>query len=115
MTAEYSMLPGSTSPRKHRERDGKVDGRTTEIQRLIGRSLRAVVDLDAIGPRLLTVDCDVLEADGGTPHGEHYRSVYRAGRRAGNGRIARSETAADHQQRRGGERGIGRGPGRFWI
>ncbi|HMP79109.1 MAG TPA: ribonuclease PH [Pirellulaceae bacterium] len=65
VTAEYSMLPGSTSPRKPRDRQ-KVDGRTTEIQRLIGRSLRAVVDLDALGPCQLTVDCDVLQADGGT-------------------------------------------------
>ena len=66
ITAEYNMLPHSTSPRKPRERSGKVDGRTTEIQRLIGRSLRAVVDLDALGERSITVDCDVLEADGGT-------------------------------------------------
>jgi ribonuclease PH len=66
VTAEYNMLPGSTSPRKPRERAGKVDGRTTEIQRLIGRSLRAVVDLEALGPRMITVDCDVLQADGGT-------------------------------------------------
>ena len=66
LTAEYNMLPGSTSPRKRRERDGKTDGRTTEIQRLIGRSLRAIVDLDALGERTLAIDCDVLEADGGT-------------------------------------------------
>lgn len=66
ITAEYSMLPGSTSPRKTRERGGKLDGRTSEIQRLVGRSLRAVADLKALGPRLITVDCDVLEADGGT-------------------------------------------------
>ncbi len=66
ITAEYSMLPGSTQPRKSRERAGKVDGRTTEIQRLIGRSLRAVADLEALGERQVTVDCDVLEADGGT-------------------------------------------------
>src|SRR5262245_16040248 len=65
VTGEYNMLPGSTSPRKQRERS-KVDGRTNEIQRLIGRSLRAVVDLAALGPRMITVDCDVLEADGGT-------------------------------------------------
>lgn len=65
ITAEYNMLPGSTSPRKERERQ-KVDGRTTEIQRLIGRSLRAVADLPALGPRMITVDCDVLQADGGT-------------------------------------------------
>jgi ribonuclease PH len=66
VTAEYSMLPGSTSPRKRRDRGGKIDGRTTEIQRLIGRSLRAVADLEALGERVITVDCDVLEADGGT-------------------------------------------------
>jgi ribonuclease PH len=66
ITAEYNMLPGSTAPRKSRERDGRLDGRTTEIQRLIGRSLRAVADLEALGERLITVDCDVLEADGGT-------------------------------------------------
>lgn len=65
VTAEYNMLPGSTAPRKQRERT-KIDGRTNEIQRLIGRSLRAVVDLAALGPRMVTVDCDVLEADGGT-------------------------------------------------
>lgn len=65
LTAEYNMLPGSTSPRKRRDRT-KVDGRTTEIQRLIGRSLRAIVDFDALGPRTLTLDCDVLQADGGT-------------------------------------------------
>ncbi len=65
VTAEYNMLPGSTSPRKRRDRS-HVDGRTTEIQRLIGRSLRAVVDFEALGPRTMTVDCDVLEADGGT-------------------------------------------------
>jgi len=66
ITAEYNMLPHSTRPRKQRERAGKVDGRTTEIQRLIGRSLRAIVDLKALGERSITVDCDVVEADGGT-------------------------------------------------
>ncbi len=65
VTAEYSMLPGSTQPRKPRERN-KIDGRTNEIQRLIGRSLRAVVDLKALGPIQITIDCDVLQADGGT-------------------------------------------------
>ncbi|MCH2178180.1 MAG: ribonuclease PH [Mariniblastus sp.] len=65
ITAEYNMLPGSTSPRKRRDRT-KVDGRTTEIQRLIGRSLRAITNLAALGPRQITVDCDVLQADGGT-------------------------------------------------
>jgi ribonuclease PH len=66
LTAEYGMLPGSTSTRKARDRGGKVDGRTVEIQRLIGRSLRAVVDLAKLGERTLWLDCDVLEADGGT-------------------------------------------------
>jgi ribonuclease PH len=67
ITAEYSMLPGSTSPRKRRERGGaKIDGRTSEIQRLIGRSFRAVADLVALGERTVTLDCDVLEANGGT-------------------------------------------------
>lgn len=65
ITAEYNMLPGSTSPRKPRDRK-KVDGRTTEIQRLIGRSLRAVADLEALGEQMITLDCDVLRADGGT-------------------------------------------------
>lgn len=62
LTAEYAMLPGSTPGRKSRG----SDGRSTEIQRLIGRSLRAAVDLDALGPRTLYIDADVLEADGGT-------------------------------------------------
>ena len=66
ITAEYNMLPHSTSPRKARERGVKTDGRTTEIQRLIGRSLRSVADLRALGERSILVDCDVLEADGGT-------------------------------------------------
>jgi ribonuclease PH len=66
LTAEYGMLPGSTNTRKPRDRGGKVDGRTVEIQRLIGRSLRAVVSLDKLGERTLWIDCDVLEADGGT-------------------------------------------------
>jgi ribonuclease PH len=59
------MLPGSTRPRKRRD-VGKVDGRTMEIQRLIGRSLRSIIDLTAIGERTISIDCDVLEADGGT-------------------------------------------------
>ena len=66
VTAEYNMLPGSTSPRKRRDRGGKIDGRTTEIQRLIGRSLRSIIDLEALGEQMITVDCDVLQADGGT-------------------------------------------------
>jgi ribonuclease PH len=67
LTAEYSMLPGATPTRTPREAvRGRQSGRTMEIQRLIGRSLRAVVDLGVIGERTLTVDCDVLQADGGT-------------------------------------------------
>jgi ribonuclease PH len=66
ITAEYNMLPGSTPQRKSRERSGKIDGRTTEIQRLIGRSFRAIADLQKLGERSLTIDCDVLQADGGT-------------------------------------------------
>lgn len=67
ITAEYSMLPRATAVRNQRESTkGKVGGRTYEIQRLIGRSLRAVVDLSAIGERTVWVDCDVIEADGGT-------------------------------------------------
>ena len=67
ITAEYSMLPGSTDQRSDREVSrGRPSGRTQEIQRLIGRSLRAVVDLSALGERTLWVDCDVLQADGGT-------------------------------------------------
>lgn len=65
LTAEYDMLPGSTGKRRDRSRT-RVDGRTHEIQRLIGRSLRAVVDLAKLGPRLIYIDCDVLQADGGT-------------------------------------------------
>ncbi|PAW67093.1 MAG: ribonuclease PH [Opitutia bacterium Tous-C1TDCM] len=67
LTAEYSMLPYSTLDRKPRDISrGKIDGRTVEIQRLIGRSLRAVVDLQKLGQNTLWVDCDVLQADGGT-------------------------------------------------
>ncbi len=67
LTAEYAMLPYSTLDRKRRDSSaGKVDGRSTEIQRLIGRSLRTAVDLKALGSRTIWVDCDVLQADGGT-------------------------------------------------
>ncbi len=67
VTSEYSMLPGSTDTRSDRESaKGKVSGRTMEIQRLIARSLRAVVDLEVLGERCIYVDCDVLQADGGT-------------------------------------------------
>src|SRR5579885_3679440 len=67
VTAEYGMLPRATNTRTDREAArGKQSGRTQEIQRLIGRSLRAVVDLAALGPRSIQIDCDVLQADGGT-------------------------------------------------
>src|SRR5690242_20844205 len=67
LTAEYGMLPASTGDRKPREiSKGRPDGRSVEIQRLIGRSVRAVIDLDALGERTMYLDCDVLQADGGT-------------------------------------------------
>jgi len=66
LTAEYSMLPGATSPRRPRSRAGHTDSRGTEIQRLIGRVLRAAVDFTRLGPFTITIDCDVLQADGGT-------------------------------------------------
>jgi ribonuclease PH len=67
LTAEYGMLPASTGQRKQRDATkGRADGRTVEIQRLIGRSLRGVVDFEALGERTIWVDCDVIEADGGT-------------------------------------------------
>ena len=67
VTAEYSMLPRATNTRNSREREsGKISGRSQEIQRLIGRSLRAVTDMDALGERTVQIDCDVIQADGGT-------------------------------------------------
>lgn len=67
VSAEYSMIPGSTGIRKSRDvNKGKIDGRSQEIQRLIGRSLRSVVDLDGFGERTMWIDCDVIQADGGT-------------------------------------------------
>jgi ribonuclease PH len=67
ITAEYSMLPYSTLQRKARDSTkGKIDGRSQEIQRLIGRAMRAAIDLEKLGPRTIWVDCDVLQADGGT-------------------------------------------------
>jgi ribonuclease PH len=67
VTAEYDMLPASTGDRRRRDaRKGRLDGRTIEISRLIGRSLRAIVDRKLLGERIITVDCDVIDADGGT-------------------------------------------------
>ena len=80
VTAEYNMLPRATHTRNARERS-KISGRTQEIQRLIGRSLRAVVDMEALGPRTITLDCDVLQADGGTRTASitgAYVALYRA-------------------------------------
>src|SRR3954463_1646985 len=67
VTAEYGMLPASTGDRKQRDiTKGRADGRTVEIQRLIGRSLRGIVDFEGLGERTVYIDCDVLQADGGT-------------------------------------------------
>ncbi len=66
VTAEYGMLPASTGDRKKRDKGGKQDGRSVEIQRLIGRSLRCAIDMELLGERSVYVDCDVLQADGGT-------------------------------------------------
>ncbi len=66
LTAEYSMLPSSTGQRKARDRAGKVDGRSVEIQRLIGRAIRSIIDLKKLTERTIWIDCDVLQADGGT-------------------------------------------------
>ena len=95
LTAEYSMLPGSTDTRGDRESTrGRPSGRTQEIQRLIGRSLRAVTDLDALGERTLWVDCDVLQADGGTRTasitGAYTALALAIGRLVADGRLAAS-------------------------
>lgn len=66
VTAEYAMLPRATNSRSRRERGGRIGGRTMEIQRIIGRSLRCVTDLAGFGQRTVTLDCDVIQADGGT-------------------------------------------------
>jgi len=66
VTAEYAMLPSSTNERKQRDKGGKIDGRSVEIQRLIGRALRAVVDTASLTERTIWIDCDVIQADGGT-------------------------------------------------
>ena len=89
VTAEYGMLPRSTATRTPRESVAGRSGRSTEIQRLIGRSLRAVTDLTALGERTITVDCDVLQADGGT------RTA------AITGAFVALADAADHLRRRG--------------
>ena len=80
VTAEYGMLPRSTNTRMNRERGGP-SGRSQEIQRLVGRSLRAVVEMAKLGERTVWLDCDVIQADGGTRHGRHHGKLHRHGRR----------------------------------
>jgi ribonuclease PH len=108
LTAEYSMLPASTGERSPREASaGKQKGRTVEIQRLIGRALRAVADLEALGERTLWLDCDVLQADGGTRCASisgAYVAAARALDRAGLGRVLRDSVAAVSLGIVGGER-----------
>lgn len=98
LTAEYSLLPASTGERTQREAStGKQKGRTVEIQRLIGRALRAVTDLEALGERTLWLDCDVLQADGGTRCAAisgAYVAAARALDRAGLGRVLQDSVAA---------------------
>jgi ribonuclease PH len=108
LTAEYSMLPASTGERSQREASaGKQKGRTVEIQRLIGRSLRAVADLEALGERTLWLDCDVLQADGGTRCASicgAYVAAARALDRAGLGRVLVDSVGAVSLGIVGGER-----------
>jgi len=98
LTAEYSLLPASTGERTAREAStGRQKGRTVEIQRLIGRALRSVADLEALGERTLWLDCDVLQADGGTRCAAisgAYVAAARALDRAGLGRVLRDSVAA---------------------
>ncbi len=108
LTAEYSLLPASTGERTQREASaGKQKGRTVEIQRLIGRALRAVADLEALGERTLWLDCDVLQADGGTRCAAisgAYVAAARALDRAGLGRVLQDSVAAVSLGIVGGER-----------
>jgi ribonuclease PH len=108
LTAEYSLLPASTGERTQREASaGKQKGRTVEIQRLIGRALRAVADLEALGERTLWLDCDVLQADGGTRCAAisgAYVAAARALDRAGLGRVLTDSVAAVSLGIVGGER-----------
>jgi ribonuclease PH len=95
LTAEYGMLPASTGQRKQRDSTrGKVDGRTVEIQRLIGRSLRGVLDFSALGERTIYIDCDVLQADGGTRcasiTGAYVALALGVGRLLGDGELERT-------------------------
>ena len=99
LTAEYGMLPASTGERKQRDATrGRLDGRTVEIQRLIGRSLRGAVDLKALGERTIYLDCDVLEADGGTRcasiTGAYVAFALAAAALVGDGKVERSPVAS---------------------
>ena len=114
VTAEYSMLPRATATRTPREvSKGRASGRTMEIQRLIGRSLRSVVDLNALGERSVILDCDVLQADGGTRTaaitGRVHRDVVRA---SAAGEVRRAEEAAAARFRGGHQRRHRRRSGR---
>ena len=108
LTAEYSMLPASTGDRSRREASaGKQKGRTVEIQRLIGRALRAVADMEALGERTLWLDCDVLQADGGTRCASicgAYVAAARALDKAGLSRVLTDSVAAVSLGIVGGER-----------
>jgi ribonuclease PH len=108
LTAEYSMLPASTGERSQREASaGKQKGRTVEIQRLIGRALRAVADMEALGERTLWLDCDVLQADGGTRCASIsgvYVAAARALGKAGLSRVLTDSVAAVSLGIVGGER-----------
>ena len=108
LTAEYSLLPASTGERTQREASaGKQKGRTVEIQRLIGRAIRAVTDMEALGERTLWLDCDVLQADGGTRCAAisgAYVAAARALDRAGLGRVLVDSVAAVSLGIVGGER-----------
>jgi ribonuclease PH len=108
LTAEYSLLPASTGERTQREASaGKQKGRTVEIQRLIGRAIRAVTDMEALGERTLWLDCDVLQADGGTRGAAisgAYVAAARALDRAGLGRVLVDSVAAVSLGIVGGER-----------
>ena len=108
VTAEYGMLPRATHTRtRAKPPTGKQGGRTQEIQRLIGRALRAVVDLKALGERTITIDCDVLQADGGTRTACDHRRLRRAGGRRAMRSCARA-TLRDSPIARPGRRGVGR-------
>ena len=110
VTAEYGMLPRATSERTAREAArGRQGGRTLEIQRLIGRSLRAVIDLEALGERTIHVDCDVIQADGGDPDRRHLGRLRRPRGRGGDARVVRPARFSPRPGRGGVGRDLARG------